>query len=791
MSLHQSIVREAGLEPPPEKDVSILPPGDAQWIIRQAETFAAKWGGPQRIYRWTYDEALRHSRENAVAMRRDAVIMDALRARQIPTAQLGWHLEPIDPTSKEQTTAAKILTDTIESIPHFQRLKVSLLEALWYGRSAVQLIYAWDYSGGRRRLVVKDHRPINGDKLVFTWGGQPGVLVHISYPGDTIPTDRGRAHLFTQKEREALIIHQVEPEDADFWAGEMAGGIHGVGIRSRIYWAWWLRTQLLSWLLDYMEMVGAGGVTIYYYLAGNKDSFNEVKSLVESQGKQHVLLFPRYLDARTGGPGVQRIEPGTAGVQVLFSLIQSYFDESIRRYILGQELTFSTAPTGLGSGVASLHGDTFQRIIKYDAISLQETISNDLVKVLAKYTFPGIKPPKFVFDLDRPNASEIINFASAYYSLGGELNAEELRKIGGLTRPIPGEEVLSQAASQAKLQAIAQSKESTKRYAKENNAERQPVRVSPAIPSLEEEIAPRRQKISTERPAQTGLSEDQIVEKLYHMFNFHFMHENVAQHKEAKDFYLKSQKEHLDLTEQIMDLDPKTKGLFKEGSPYRILWQMLLVPTSYGQPPKTNYKIALKIFKSGDLSNPFTEMPGLNQEGKKWGPRIVPNHIHLFSKIVKDLGPVEAAKWFTSKHSVEEIRKYKPNFRGPYGNIQYYGGYIFGPKGGAFAANLSGDADEITKDVWLTRLWYRWFEGLDILKSLPASNYQRRLMDKTIRLTAKNLGHTPAELQAMLWYHEKQLWAKHGHKSPPAETFADVAKRLLQELTSGQKEKQT
>lgn len=421
-----------------------LPPGSGKLVVPHFSTFSQVVNFVTRTYRWSADEALRHSHTNALAIRRDPIVMDAVRSRQIPVVQLPWHLSPIDDTDNRQVEAAKVLTQIVEDIPNFQTFKMHLAEAVFYGRYAVQNIYRWDYSRGQRRLVVADYKPINGDKLIFRYSGQAGVLVHPTmFEGETTWTDRGRAHFFTPEEREQVIIHKHEPEDADFYEGDLGGAIHGVGIRSRIYWFWWLRSQILAFLMDYLERVGAGGFTIYFFEAGNPESMDEVKTAAEEQWRNNAILFPRYRSGETGGPGIQRIEPSPAGAQLLESLVVEYFDNVIRRFILGQSLTSEAIGTGLGSGVADLHADTFNRIVKFDAVALQETLTKELITVLAKYNFPGIPAPKFTFDVDKPNARAVLDAAQTFFEMGGQVDEDELRGIVGLAKPSPGHAVLA------------------------------------------------------------------------------------------------------------------------------------------------------------------------------------------------------------------------------------------------------------------------------------------------------------------------------------------------------------
>lgn len=438
---------EKGL-PLPEQPVNAdgFPPGLGMWAIPHFGTFSAVQNAVQRAYRYTYDEALRHSKVNALAMRRDIVVFDALRAIQEPVAQLPWHIEVDDDSDSVQSEGVEKLTKIIESTPNLQRLLMTLMEAVWYGRHGAQVIYEWDWSGGEKTLRVRDHKPINGDKLVFRWSGEAAILVGTTWEGDYILTDRGRAHLLTPQEREQVIIHEHEPEDADWEEGELAGAIHGVGIRSRIYWFWWLKNQVLSWMLDFLERVGAGGLTIYYYEAGNKASLAEVKKAAEEQWRNNSILFPRFREGGQNGPGIERVEASQAGAQLLLELTTKYFDRVIRRYILGQEMSSEAVPgQGLSTGPADFQAETLGRRIKYHAVNLQETLTRDFLRVLSRYNTPKLRNPRFVFDVDKPNVKEILESAKVLYEMGAQLDEDHLRGIVGTPKPEPGASVLAQA----------------------------------------------------------------------------------------------------------------------------------------------------------------------------------------------------------------------------------------------------------------------------------------------------------------------------------------------------------
>lgn len=439
--------QEQGYPLPVTEPVPHLPPGSGGAAVPHILSFASVVNLATRSYRWTVDEAQRHNEENARTCKQEPVIWEAIRARQYPTVQFPWHIQPDNEKDTRQDLAAKVVGDTIKRTRRFNQLKRVHLEAIWYGRMATQVGYSWDYSRGRKDLLVRDWWPVNGDKLHFKYDGRVGIRVHASAPVETEHSERGLVHFLTPHEREAFILHKFEPDDSDFWEPELAGAVHGTGVRGKIYWVWWLRSQVLAWMLDYLELIGAGGLTLAFYTAGNVESQEEVRTAMESQLRNHVILFPRHANKDTLGPGIERIEPSNSGAQLILKLVTEYFDQVIRRYIIGPYMSSEVTPSGLGFGGGS--GDLlvgpFARIVKYDATDLADTYSEEWVPVLYKYMFPGLPPGRFEFDIDKPNAAEVAEATKIFFEMGGEVDEEWLRDTLGIPAPEPGNGVLAKA----------------------------------------------------------------------------------------------------------------------------------------------------------------------------------------------------------------------------------------------------------------------------------------------------------------------------------------------------------
>jgi hypothetical protein len=428
---------ELGYPGPQPSEPGGLPPGGGRWVTPNFLSFSALVRSASRAYLYTSDESLRDSQQNALAMRRDPVLIGALRNMQTEVAMLEWSIEPDDETNPAEAEAAKLMTYVVERIPRFQSMKMNLLEAVWYGKYGSEVEYEWRTYRGEQKLFVRNHIPINGDKLRYRWDGTPGILVYSGYPGTTESTDYGLAHFLTPDERISYVIHEYEPDDSDWTEPEMAGAIHGVGVRGRLYWFWWLKQQVFAQLLNYIHRF-ANGLTIFYYNASDPAAKLEAEKAARQQFSNTAILYPRWPSENPDTNSVDRLEVGTANAQLLWNLVDGYFDPIMVRYIQGQVLSSHAEPTGLGSKVADLQGDTLDARIKYLAIGLQETLQTDLIDVLYAYNAPGVHPGRFGFTIDSPDAEKMMAYAEQMFAMGVPLDEDQLYETSQWNKPKAG-----------------------------------------------------------------------------------------------------------------------------------------------------------------------------------------------------------------------------------------------------------------------------------------------------------------------------------------------------------------
>jgi hypothetical protein len=445
-AVNKDIVLPVAAEPVVIKPVTqVLPPGGMQPVIPQIQQYIGVYSSGQRFYK-NSDEAILASRENAYRMWYDLDIQEPLQSRILATAQLPGNIEPEDKKDKFQLERAKEVQHIVERIPGFLKLKVALLNAIWFGKYGTQMEYEWGWNRkGRKILQVKNWTPVHGDSIVWKWDhpGQVGVLVGPNMaPGNgtrtltTEPTELGLAHVLDPWEREAFVIHTHLHLGSDYLKPLKAGTSTGIGMRDVCYWTWWLKNETMGLLQEFLERIGTG-ITIYRYEASNPESLAAVKTLAESQTTNCQIFWP-YVEGEKslGGAAIERIEPSPVGVDNMLRIIQDYFGAQLKRYLVGQNLTSEAHATGLGSGLAEVHENTFMRLVALDAVNLQETLTDQLVGIIHKYSYPEDDfRLTYRIAVDKPDPLKYLEAASKFYEMGGSLDEDEVRGVLGFTKP--------------------------------------------------------------------------------------------------------------------------------------------------------------------------------------------------------------------------------------------------------------------------------------------------------------------------------------------------------------------
>lgn len=415
------------------------------------------------------DEARRRDRRKAQAMYQDLMIQGLLQERCNPMLNMPWQLEPDDPRDPVQQQVTAGLTRMVKKIPNFGWFIRHIQRRLWYGKYGVNLSWHWKpmrvplcsgIEGETREemarcLCIKNHGPINGDKISFTFDGVPVVLVNSTEAGqlpnaNIITTDRGMAMKMSGSYRERVLIAKHDPEDADYWEPHAAGSVHGVGIRSRMFWVDSLRRDFLSWVIDLMERIGAG-IPIVKYSGGNQEAKKEALRTAKNLNRRSVITIPVFGDSRLNAGGVEVLEAPAQTIAVIQSLVQ-WIEGQIERFVVGQSMSGgvdhdNTAGLG-GASWVDMAKDSKMGILAADANEAAEAISgNDvdpgIISIMKKYTYPwaGYFDVQFKFNM-LENGLEKLRAGMEMAQAGLPVRTDELYSVSPFSMPHPNDHTL-------------------------------------------------------------------------------------------------------------------------------------------------------------------------------------------------------------------------------------------------------------------------------------------------------------------------------------------------------------
>jgi hypothetical protein len=421
--------------------------------VEAVRTFNSLLNTFSKTFDFRYDEAMRVDPQFALKMRRDPYLRSLLQERLTPLTRWNWSLKPEDPDHKSQAERAKWYEAAVRRTPKLKKMLLYLGHAAWYGRHGAQLAFRKRAVAGKTGWVVKKHYPVNGDKLVYHWDDTPGVRINAQsvrdYPREDVTYDsRGTPILFLRKEefRRKFVIHVHELDDADYFEPEMAGRVHGIGLRDFCYYGAYLRSEMIRWAVAFMEKVGTLGLLIFYYPEGNDAARKQAELSAREANNRNALAIPVPKGGDKKTSGTELMPANMTGVQFLVDIISGWWEKHVERLFVGQTLSSDSEGSGLGgTGVAALHADTKFNLLQFDADGLAETLTEDFVSVLCDLNGDAGWGLAWEFALPDPAAKDKLDAVTKAATIPGKkltYKASELRDLIGFSKPGPDDEVV-------------------------------------------------------------------------------------------------------------------------------------------------------------------------------------------------------------------------------------------------------------------------------------------------------------------------------------------------------------
>jgi hypothetical protein len=232
-------------------------------------------------------------------------------------------------------------------------------------------------------------------------------------------------------------------EKADYFEGELAGSVQGLGLRGLVYWQYVVRTDALTWMLAYMQAVGQMDLLVFNYPAGNAEAKTQQEANAQKIIGKAAIACPRN---PTGNwSAIEQIQMNAAGLKAMHELVADYFDRHIERLFVGQSMSSGADKgDGLGgTGRSEFAKATKDEILVYDTTRMDNTFTSDLVAPLKRYNFPWAKfPVRYKSVIPDLKAEEKVQSGLAIAAAGVEIRKDELREAAGYSRPEEGDDTI-------------------------------------------------------------------------------------------------------------------------------------------------------------------------------------------------------------------------------------------------------------------------------------------------------------------------------------------------------------
>lgn len=449
-------------------------------LIPQYRTFNALYNTFSRMHSHRFDEAIRDAQANADEMERDAFVWSLIQERVLPLTRWKWEVQadqdsfppdrpngsgmltagpaagvpgqalasptnPKDPYSTDREAVRDQITACVRKTHDLLQVRFYLGQALFYGRYGSQC--RWDPAqiGGFQRRVVGYSEPVHGDKIRYTWDGVPGVLIFAGdrqkYPDVRIFDAMGPICILSRPDmRERFVIHKHFRLDAPYHDYLAAGRVQGLGYRDFMYWNWWLRREMITWMTDFLEKVGSLGILVFFYDQHNATAKAKAEAAAQKTGNQNALAVPvPSTDPRVGS--IELIPANVTGAEFLVECISDWFERHLERLWVGQSMSAgSDNESGLGgTGRAEFAKDTKHNLLSFDAENQAETFTNDLVAPIMRFNFRGAPGAyRFVYRIPDPAAQEKLQAVQGLLQFLPFV-ADDLYDLAGVRKPNPGD----------------------------------------------------------------------------------------------------------------------------------------------------------------------------------------------------------------------------------------------------------------------------------------------------------------------------------------------------------------
>ncbi len=263
-------------------------------------------------------------------------------------------ISPVNPENPDDVSAAEAIKAAVDRLPDFMGLCADLL----WGT-------VWPLA-----MVERTYKPAEVPGLVYDWADiapVPDYLFRWTQGflelGEINPTTRKPDGKFFRPDSQRYITHRGHLlKTPDNWGGPM---------RSLVWW-FFLKVMDREWWVRFLDKYGTP------FMVGKfEKNDNRSRQVLEQAFRLSTKIGGVVV---TTGTQIELMKAATGDSAAAYQQFFNACNDEMSRLVLGQTLSSTASPTGLGGGASSLQGQVRDDICTFDKKLLAQTIRAQLFK---------------------------------------------------------------------------------------------------------------------------------------------------------------------------------------------------------------------------------------------------------------------------------------------------------------------------------------------------------------------------------------------------------------------------
>lgn len=302
-------------------------------------------------------------------LKRDAHASAVLGKRKLAVTSRPWKVDPASKAAKD-VAAAELVQKALEHL-RFNRLCKRLLDATLKGFSVAEIM--WEVRDGfwlPSRVMARDPR-----RFQFTTESELRLLTRENpLDGEALPDRK-------------FIVHRSGGDDDT---------PYGLGLGSQLFWPVFFKRQGITFWLTFADKFGSPTAVGKYQPGASAPEQKKLLAALAAISQDAGVIIPE-------GMVIELLEASRTGSVDTYEKLVRYMDEQISKAVLGETMSTTAAPAGLGSSQANVHNDVRLELAQDDADELGETLDDTLVRWIVEFNFgSGVGMPKLCRDFSEP-----------------------------------------------------------------------------------------------------------------------------------------------------------------------------------------------------------------------------------------------------------------------------------------------------------------------------------------------------------------------------------------------------